>query len=274
MKIFQAFYKEEQRPNLDLEFTPFDNTVNPVVNLYEHYIYTKIYEEAQKTNEDLWGHFSWQWKRKLEGISAAQIVEIISQNPGHDVYTFFPYPWETADNWNVWEQGQWCHPNMIQLGKRILADMGEDPILLQSPMGIQTYMCVNYFVGNKKFWDGLLSFLEKFIVACDNLPEEYMALLNESAGYEPNLKLDYRGFICERMISTYLVLNKNNLSIRPLVEVYHHRLSDTLKDILSYKESAILNKDRNLLHKYIAERQPSKSGGYNWGKDWANTCVL
>ena len=44
MKIFQAYYKEEQKSQLDPEFTPFDNTANPVTNLYEYYIYTKIYE--------------------------------------------------------------------------------------------------------------------------------------------------------------------------------------------------------------------------------------
>jgi len=272
MKIFQAYYKEEQKSNLDPEFTPFDNTANPVVNLHEYYIYTKIYEEAEKTNEDLWGHFSWQWKRKLEGVAASQILEIIEKNPNADVYTFFPYPWETVSNWNVWEQGQWCHPNMIKLGERILADMGEDPLLIQAPMGHQTYMCVNYFVGNKKFWNGLLAFLKRFADACDNLPEEYMKLLNESAGYEPNLKLDYRGFLCERMISTYLVLKQNELLIRPLVEFYHYRISHEMQLLLEFKEHGIEHKNREFLNQYINARGETK--GYNWGKDWANTCVL
>jgi hypothetical protein len=273
MKIFQAYYKDDQKIHLDPEFTPFDNTANPVVNLHEYYIYTKIYEEAMKSNEDLWGHFSWQWKKKLENVPAAQIIDIIKKNPGADVYTFFPYPWETVANWNVWEHGQWCHPNMLKLAERILTDMGEDPIVLQTPMGHQTYMCVNYFVGNKKFWDGLLEFLNRFVNACEQLPEEYMILLNESAGYEPNLKLDYRGFICERMISTYLVLNHEKLLIRPLLEGYHYRLSQELKDVLKFKDLGIENKDRDMLRQYIIKRNENLDN-YNWGKDWVDTCVL
>ena len=161
---------------------------------------------------------------------------------------------------------------MIKLGERILADMGEDPRIIQAPMGHQTYMCVNYFVGNKKFWDGLLEFLKRFADACNNLPEEYMNLLNESAGYEPNLKLDYRGFLCERMISTYLVLNQNKLLIRPLVEFYHYRISNEMQMLLEFKEQGIENKSREFLHQYVNSRGETK--GYNWGKDWANTCVL
>ena len=99
-----------------------------------------------------------------------------------------------------------------------------------------------------------------------------MNLLNESAGYEPNLKLDYRGFLCERMISTYLVLNQNKLLIRPLVEFYHYRISNEMQMLLEFKEQGIENKSREFLHQYVNSRGETK--GYNWGKDWANTCVL
>jgi hypothetical protein len=271
MKIFQAYYKEEQQIHLDSEFTPYDNTANPVINLHEYHIYNKIYEEAQKTNEDLWGHFSWQWKSKLEGIQASSIIEIINRNPGADVYTFIPFPWDTVTSWNVWEQGQWCHPNIIKITEKLLVEMGEDPIILQSPMGTKTYLCANYFVGNKKFWDGLLEFLTRFVNACDKLPEEYAKLLNESAGYEPNLKLDYRGFICERLISTYLTLNQNKLVIRPLEEIYSQRLPDKLKGILILKEMGIKLKSKDILRQYIIERGHKD---YNWARDWIETCVL
>mgnify|MGYP003336337217 CR=1 FL=1 len=272
MKIFQAYYKDEQAAHLDQEFTPYDNTANPVVNFHEYYIYKKIYEQAQLTNEDYWGHFSWQWKRKLESVPAQQILDIIVATPGADVYTFHPYPWECATAWNVWEQGQWCHPNIIKLAERILQDMNIDPVVLQTPMGSRDYLCVNYFVGNKKFWDELLAFLDQFVTACENLPEPYMTMLNESATYGDNMNLNYRGFLCERMISTFFVLNKQ-LLIRPFIEVYKARINDDMKRWVMYKDQAIDSQDKSTLLKFLDERVQGKDG-HNWGKDWIETCVF
>ena len=272
MKIFQAYYKEEQRAHLDPEFTPFDNTANPVVNLHEYYIYTRIYQEALKTNEDYWGHFSWQWKRKMEGVSAAAITSIIQHNPGYDVYTFHPFPHETVDHWNVWEQGQWCHPEILKLSEKIFSDMDIDPRMLQAPMGTKHYLCANYFVGNDKFWSGLLSTLHRFVDICGRLPEEYIDLLNSSAGYGANPGLDYRGFICERLISTFLILNDKKLKIRPFKELYDIRLSAEQKKILVAKDAGIESKSNELLGEYLRLRTPPTNT--NWGQEWINTCVL
>jgi hypothetical protein len=274
MKIFQAYYKEEQKIHLDPEFTPYDNTANPVVNLHEYYIYTQIYTEAQKTNEDYWGHFSWQWKRKLENVPAQQVLDIIKSNPGADVYTFHPFPWETACAWNVWEQGQWCHPHIVELATKIFEDMGMDPLLVQAPMGSEYYLCVNYFVGNKHFWDGLLGMLHRFVDVCGRLPPKYIDLLNTPAGYEANTSLDYRGFICERLISSFLVSHKDRVKVRPFIEIYKSRLSKEYLDLVLLKDKAIDTKDRTFLQEYLNNRPALRTQDHNWGKDWINSCVL
>lgn len=273
MKIFQAYYKEEQREHLDKEFYPFDNTANPVINFHEYYIYKRIYEQAVSNNEDVWGHFSWQWKKKLESVSARQIIDIIQSNPGADVYTFHPYPWECAEAWNVWEQGHWCHPNIIKISEQILKGMGIDPIVLQTPMGSRDYLCVNYFVGNKNFWDRLLIFLDNFVNVCNNLSGEYKTLLDESADYKANLALNYRGFICERMISTFLVLNRD-IIVRPFIEVYKSRINDDLRRLVGLKDRAIDENDKQFLQIYSDTRFIVKSEEYNLAKDWIKTCVL
>lgn len=272
MKIFQVYYKEEQRAHLDSEFTPYDNTANPVVNLHEYYIYTKIFEEAMKTKEDLWGHFSWQWKRKLEGVSAATITKLIEDNPGYDVYTFHPFPHETVDHWNVWEQGQWCHPEILRITEQIFKAMDIDTRRLQAPMGTKHYLCANYFVGNSKFWAGLMSLLHDFVDVCGRLPEEYIELLNSPAGYEANPTLDYRGFICERLISTFIQLNDDKLLVKPFNELYAARLSPEQKKILARKDAGIDTRHKEFLEEYLHMRKVPV--GHDWGSEWAPTCVL
>jgi hypothetical protein len=275
MKIFQAYYKEEQRSQLDQEFTPYDNTANPVVNLHEYYIYTKIYQEAMMTNEDLWGHFSWQWKRKLENVPAAQILEIINTNPGADVYTFHPFPWEAAIAWNVWEQGQWCHPHIIELAEKIFEGMGLDPKVIMSPMGSRDYLCVNYFVGNKNFWDGLLAWLHRFVDVCGRLSDDQVDLLNSKAGYEANPNLDYRGFICERLISSFLVYEQERVKVRPFIEIYNARISNELKELVLLKDRAIDTKDKSLLVEFLDKRKGLlRPQDKDWGQEWIDKCVL
>jgi len=171
IKIYQAYYQEDQLPNLDPEFTPFDNTVNPVNNLYELYIYKQVRELAEKAGDEMWGVFSWQWKNKLQGPTAKQILDHVqkSKDAGADVVIFNAYPWDEPEAYNVWEQGEWCHPGIAMLGARILDTMGEDYNLVMQPMDYTTYLAANYFVGNKVFWDGLLAFLDKFVAALDEL---------------------------------------------------------------------------------------------------------
>jgi hypothetical protein len=281
MKIFQAYYKEDQKSLLDTEFTPFDNTANPVVNLHEYYIYTKIYEEAQKTNEDLWGHFSWKWRSRIPGVTAQQIVDIINLDLSYHVYTFNPYPQEIIKYWNVWEHGQHCHPMILELAEKIFKDMGLDPLLLQKPQAMDHYIVANYFVGNKKFWDGLLLFLQKFIETMDKFEGEWLEKLNTSADYRTNMSLNYKGFLCERMIGIYMMLN-DQLRIRPFFELYYRegQFDPYFEEVLSLKQLGTTSNDQNLLREYLDKRPALTDPNgedkvcYNWGNDWINTCVL
>ena len=273
MKIFQAYYRPDQVAHLDKEFTPFDNTANPVVNLHEYYIYTRLYQEATLLDEDLWGHFSWQWKRKLSGVPAGMIIDHINTNPGYDVYTFHPFPLETVAYWNVWEQGQWCHPHLVELGERILEDMQVDPNCMYVPMGTRDYLCVNYFVGNRDFWEGLMSWLHQFVDVCGRLPEKYLDLLNQSAGYGDNLSLDYRGFLCERMISSFFVQTRHQFRVKPFDPLYNAMLNPQQKEILSLKDRALDTKNKSSLEQYLNRRAVPQEH-VNWGKEWINKCVL
>lgn len=204
-RIYQAYYQDSQKIHLDPNFTPFDNRVNPVSNLYERYIYQQTAEISRRDNIDLWGTFSWQWRKKLIGPNSEDILNFINNNPGNDVYIFNPYPQLESISYNVWEQGEWCHPNIIHLSRAILNLMGEDPDLVEQPMTRETYLTANYFVATNIVWSGLLEFLDRYVLAISSLDETNTKLLLSSAGYGPNMSLNYTGFICERLISTYFI---------------------------------------------------------------------
>lgn len=204
-RIYQAYYQDSQKIHLDPNFTPFDNRTNPVSNLYERYIYQQTAEISRRDDIDLWGTFSWQWRKKLIGPNSEDILSFINNNPGNDIYIFNAYPQNEAISYNVWEQGEWCHPNIIHLSQRLLELMDENPELVEQPMTRETYLTANYFVATNTVWTGLLEFLDRFVLAISKLNNTDTQMLLSSANYGPNRNLDYTGFICERLISTYFI---------------------------------------------------------------------
>jgi hypothetical protein len=255
-KIYQAYYKEEQKKHLDKEFEPFDNTANPVKNLYEHYIYHQVRKQALAEGVDRWGVFSWQWRTKLQHVEPAAVLGMLDHDAA-EVTIFNAYPSDEIVAYSVWEQGAWSHPYIIVLARKILELMGEHPDLVYAPNDRTTYCAANYFVGTAAFWDGLLEFLDRYVAALDKLDDEYKQMLYSSAGYEPNPRLDYTGFICERLISTYLVKNITKISISAFVP-YTNELGDLKQEAVKN-----LNKEK-IIH--WNDIRPAK--GTKYATEW------
>jgi hypothetical protein len=277
IKIYQAYYREDQIPNLDPEFTPYDNTANPVKNLYELYIYHQVRQLAQAGGVDLWGVFSWQWKNKMPGVTAPEVIRVAEQGvaAGATAIIFNAFPFDEVLAYNVWEQGEWCHPGICHLAHQLLTAMGENPDLVYEPMDNRTYLTANYFIGNSEFWDGLLEFLDRFKAAIPLLSEEDQKKLFSSAGYGPNPNLDYTGFICERMISTYLAKELDNFNGRlfnvlpdwPL-EQYK---DDPMVQLIHLKRYAVQNRDADAMHDWNAVRPlPDHAKNQRIATEWIN----
>jgi hypothetical protein len=123
--------------------------------------------------------------------------------------------------------------------------MGEDPDLVEKPMTRETYLTANYFVGTDSFWTGLLEFLDRFAEAIPQLDHGDTELLLSSAGYGPNGDLDHTGFICERLISTYLVRH-------PELNIKSWAGPDYVSDL---KLAAVLTNNQNAMRHWNTIRQ-------------------
>jgi hypothetical protein len=268
-RIYQSYYKPEQKEHLDPEFYPYDNTSNPVNNLYELYLYHRIREISIQDGIERWGMFSWQWRNKIKyKLDASSIVHTANQDE-HDICLFNAYPDDELISYNVWEQGAWSHPYIVYLGQEVLTEMGEDPDLVKMPMTRSIYLAANYFVANRRFWDGLLLFLDRFAEALARLAPGTKRILHSSAGYAPNPALDYTGFLCERMISTYLVRNMVSKGKEDGYEFVIAAWTPGEHYIGKLKEKGIKDKDRALLLRWNDERTPFLRGP-KLATDWIN----
>jgi hypothetical protein len=62
-----------------------------------------------------------------------------------------------------------------------------------------------------------------------------------------------------------------------LIEAYTYRLSPDARTLISIKDQAIDEKNRDMLREYINARKHGltlRPGDKDWGQEWVDTCVL
>lgn len=248
IKIYQAYFDKNQLPCLDPEFIPLDNTVNLQPELREYPIFLKCRERAIQDNADIWGYLSWKWKEKISGLTPQGVIDRIANNPGYDVY-FFNYT-KTTFSYNVWEQGEKCHPELLKIMGEIFPLMGIDPEILYQPMTNQVSFFALYCAGNSRWWNGLIDFTTKFVNAIPLLSNDCKLLYNSSARYR-DLNLNYFPFIHERLLSTYLLLNQNSFKILP----FHNEVDTPVESMLeNIKITAIEKNDQTIMDAWFRLR--------------------
>jgi len=251
LKIYQAYYDAAQKEQLDNEFTPLDNTANPTPELVEYAINLKTQEMALAQGLDMWGTFSWRWKEKIRLLSAQDVVTRIENNPGYDVYFFNGYYDQTVLAYNVWEQGQWHHKNMLQICEYLFPKLGIDVTIMFQPMSEDHMVFACYCVATKEFWAGFMDLTKRYYDEIEKFPAEIKALHDDNAAYPNGLSFGYFPFIHERLFSTYLFLNQHKFKVLP----YHDgkaqfSVEAGLDKLSTLKETALINQDTNLLDQW------------------------
>jgi hypothetical protein len=206
MKIFQIYYKPEQKLTLDSKFIPYDNTENPSPDLREWYIWNKEFKSLYDT-EDYWGFVSSKFKEK-SNLTGDQVFDHISKNPGVDVYLFNPCIANEALFANPWEQGDIYHPNISNIANTFLHKIGYPEINVRDIlMDSSTMIFTNYIVGSKHFWKGFMEFSQKLFDECEKDKQFKDQVFGVGASnYALDGSLSMFSFLIERLVPTYLIL--------------------------------------------------------------------
>jgi hypothetical protein len=210
-RIYQTYYKEEQKKFLNEEFCPFDNTLNKRPDLLEYYIFRIGYKKALSERLSHWGFFSWRWEGKCK-IKPQQFINFIEKNPDQDVYIMSWCPYVECANLNLWRAGEIYHPGITFITDKALQKMKCDihPYKSVSEMIFteKNFCYSSYFIASKKFWNDYLVFLNKFKNTIDN-NQDLKELVYSKTNYDNHQKYTHFPFIVERLFSTFLLLTKN-----------------------------------------------------------------
>jgi hypothetical protein len=214
ISIYQIFYQDSQRVELDPAFTPYDNKGKVYPYNFEYAVFFDLANKIDWAQTGYAGTTSWKFRQKT-GLSGSSVLEHIAAHPGADIYFVNPAP-ELCIYRSVWEHGSEYHPNIIELTSRLFRKCGYPTEILhkETPPNLTAYC--NYWVANKKFWDAYIEFLQPlwdYILTAD---DDLMAALKQNA--DPYIKAPYLPFIFERLFSTFLSQNSFIVDSIPIAQ--------------------------------------------------------
>ena len=263
IKLFSVCYKEEHFSEVGPPFEPWDNLENNNPKLREFPIFEAVFNSPQIKNVDYWGVLSPKFEKKAY-ISGTQFLDWINtsyQKKPHDVYFINPAPIVEAIFPSVNQHGDNCHPGLMDLIKRNIKEL-QNINLLTMHMDVNTFAMCNYFIGNKKFWNKYISFVNTFLSSVHQNPNDYNMLFNKSANYGPDTSLPYYTFAIERLFSIFLNIQ---LHKKEITFTHFHYTPQLIKDKTSLPNDIV---EELIILSDI--KQVAISGGYiQMMKHWA-----
>lgn len=210
MNIYQIFYDENSKKQLDNSFVPFDNSNSLFKDWYEYSVIREVLKRNSFNKEEYIGILSPRFFEKT-GIRGADVLNLIN-NSKSDVISFSPRFDQIAYYVNPFYQAEFCHKGMIDLSKRVFAELGL-PINLDTLVTDQTRtIFANYFVAKYSFWEKYLSISEK-IFEMSKGSSKTAALLNTQVRHRGAYNYTYKIFLIERLITVVLELENINSEI-------------------------------------------------------------
>lgn len=209
LRLYQIYYNEETRRQLDPGFIPLDNTANERPDWFEYWPIRSLFLEHDFSEETWIGVFSPKFFKKT-GLSSHEVREAtLSSNA--DVVSFSPWLGHIAVYWNIFDQIEYHHPGAMLLIDKLIDKKGFNKNMIRMPMTTKKTIFCNYFVAPLKVWKMWFDCFDVIFDLSEKRSCEYGLQLNYGS---KNIK--YNGvplkiFVCEALIS--IVAMQNNFFV-------------------------------------------------------------
>lgn len=209
VSIYQIQYSDKVIGEFDPDFIKYDCRAHPENEKREIAHMQRFFDEGMWKNNDSQyiGLVSPKFndKSKLRGD---EFIQWIDNNPDYDVYFVNPFPQLQYLHFNVWEQGEYWHPGLLERADGLFKSAGLDIETKYLPRNSgDTLLYSNYWVANERFWQEFMEFVCKLTTAIDSLAKNEK---NDFFALAPHYAVaTYYPFIFERMFSTFLNINKS-----------------------------------------------------------------
>jgi hypothetical protein len=201
--IFQIFYDERTRGQVDPGFVGLDNIDNPRADWREYWAIRSFFLNNAIDDDQLYGFLSPSFGGKT-GLSAARVEQFINENPGHEVYTFSPFIQDAACYLNVYEQGNLYHPGLVEVAASYHKEIQLEVNLEELVMDFRSMVYCNYIVAKPSFWRTWFALAEKLFDIAEHDSSDLANHLNSLTIYR--LPVGMKVFLMERIASLTLAL--------------------------------------------------------------------
>lgn len=161
-QIFQIYYDEKSKNQLDSGFIGLDNSAAKVDGWYE---FNPIlnYLEANTLEEDVWyGFLSPKFKSKTR-CDSAYVKDFLTRIPAETEVAIFSPGWDQLAYFlNPWEQGEIWHPKLADITEEFLTATDRSGNLRALVTDATTSVFSNYFVAKKRFWMAWMQIAKEF----------------------------------------------------------------------------------------------------------------
>lgn len=214
ISVYQIQYDDVVIGEFDTAFIKYDCRKNPEPDKRETAHMVRFYEDKawQARGDEYFGLVSPKFSNKTK-ICGRDFINWIDANTGYDVYFINPFPQLSYWNFNVWTQGEFWHPGLVKLTNALFTAANFGFKVEELPRNsASSLLYSNYWVGNERFWRLYMTFMQKVLLAVENLCEnDKLELFKLAPHYAP---ATYFPFIFERLFSTFLLL-KNDIRSLP-----------------------------------------------------------
>lgn len=207
VSLYQIHYSDDVAGVFDPDFVKYDCRETPENERREIAHMQRFFEGGvwKDNNSSHFGLVSPKFTSKTK-LRGNEFIHWINSNPGYDVYFVNPFPHLQYLHFNVWEQGEYWHPGLLELADSLFKAADLDIQTKKLPRNTHyTLLYSNYWIANERFWREFMGFVRKLSTAVDNLTDlERGKFFARAPHYEV---ATYYPFVFERMFSTFLFVN-------------------------------------------------------------------
>jgi hypothetical protein len=202
-KIYQIFYDEPTRGQVDSGFIPLDNTANLRPDWFEFWVILN-YLRANTLEEGTWyGFLSPKFLLKT-GFKSQVVNQLLSRHDDRDVAIFL-HSWDQACYYrNPFEQGEHEHPGLLDSSQKFFQHIGVQVDLAAMVSPASRTVFSNFVIAKKTYWDSWRVWAEKFWDYVENSPERDTRLQTKTHYPDEPSGLPMKTFVQERFASVLL----------------------------------------------------------------------
>lgn len=212
INIYQIFYDENTRSQIDPHFIPLDNSTNSRPDWYEFWV-IKNFLENNPLKEDCWyGFLSPKFSAKT-GISGEIVHELVKQCDAFCNVVLFHSSWDQLSYFqNIFEQGEYWHPGLTALTQNFLSTAGIDFDLSAAVMHCNNSVFSNYVIAKPEYWRKWLELAKVFF---EFVETSGVSVYKGATSYGSEIA-PMKTFIQERLSSIVLTMNHFNVGVPDL----------------------------------------------------------